>query len=345
MPKRKVALIVLYCNALSLFQRHSILSPDIPHIDDWHLSMKAKGCGESHTRGFVGNLHRVVTGCKWRYLSDIKASDLALWSNGLKGTKSLGTINHHLRAAKAFCRWLVLGKRITENPLLQVALLNADTDRRYERHPFTLDELGKLLATAECGSVVNGMAGEDRALLYRTAVETGFRWSELHSLKRSSFDFKAVPATVTIAAAYAKNRKSDTLPLRSELATDLQTRMALFLPEAKAFSGMWKAKGADMIRADLEAGGVLSRNDNKLIVKDEYGLVYDFHSLRHTFATMLNKAKVPLATAQKLMRHSNPKLTANIYTHILVSDKAEELAKLPVISAKTPPKENRNFSL
>ena len=34
------------------------------------------------------------------------------------------------------------------------------------------------------------------------------------------------------------------------------------------------------------------------------------------------------------MRHSDPKLTANIYTHTLVSDKADELAKLPVISAR-----------
>ena len=39
------------------------------------------------------------------------------------------------------------------------------------------------------------------------------------------------------------------------------------------------------------------------------------------------------ATMQKLMRHSDPKLTANLYTHVLVNDKAEELAKLPTIAA------------
>ncbi len=33
------------------------------------------------------------------------------------------------------------------------------------------------------------------------------------------------------------------------------------------------------------------------------------------------------------MRHSDPKLTAGIYTHVLVADKADELAKLPKIAA------------
>ena len=223
-----------------------------------------------------------------------------------------------------------------ENPLAYWALLNEKADRRYERHAFTLEELGRLLAAAEAGPVVHGMTGADRVLLYRTAVETGFRWSELRSLTRTSFYFADDGASVTIAAAYAKNGKEDTLPLRPELAVDLEKRMALFLPTAKAFPGMWVGKGAEMIRVDLEAGGVLARNtDNALTVTDEFGLVYDFHSLRATFATLLNKARVPLATAQRLMRHSDPKLTAGIYTHVLLTDKAEELAKLPKIAAMT----------
>ncbi|MDR1613569.1 MAG: tyrosine-type recombinase/integrase [Planctomycetota bacterium] len=112
--------------------------------------------------------------------------------------------------------------------------------------------------------------------------------------------------------------------------------MALFLPNAKAFPGMWREKGAEMIRIDLEAAGILKRDaKGELIITDEYGLVYDFHGLRHTFATLLNQARVPLSTAQKLMRHSDPKLTANIYTHVLVEGKAEALAKLPAITANS----------
>ena len=78
-----------------------------------------------------------------------------------------------------------------------------------------------------------------------------------------------------------------------------------------------------MLRRDLEAAGIP--------YADECGQIADFHSFRHTFATLLVKAGVSLAAAQRLMRHSDPKLTANIYTHTLLPDKARELAKLPHI--------------
>ncbi len=89
-----------------------------------------------------------------------------------------------------------------------------------------------------------------------------------------------------------------------------------------------------MIQEDLETAGILTRDANgELATLDEYGLSYDFHGLRHTFATLLNKARVPLATAQRLMRHSDPKLTAKIYTHVMVDAKAEAIDMLPAIAA------------
>ena len=296
------------------------------HVADWRQSMEAKGNSNDHIKGFVANLNRVITDCKWRSLSDMSASNLNGWLNMQKSTKrAAATINHHLRAAKAFCNWLVKERRISENPLAHVPLLNANADRRLERRALTVDEIGKLLAAAEAGQIVQGMTGPDRALLYRFALETGFRWSECCSLTRASFNFADDPATVTIRAEDAKNRKDDALPLRTQLAADLKDRMALFLPDTKAFPGMWLEKGANMLRVDLKAAGIAYH--------DEYGRQADFHALRHTYGTMLNQAGVPLATAQRLMRHSDPKLTANIYTHIMVETKAEALAKLPTLQA------------
>ena len=305
------------------------------HIADWRLELAARDNTNRHVKTFTSKITTIAHDCGWRLLTDIALADAQSWlAEQRREGMSAATCNAYIRAAKGFCGWLVKEKRMTENPLANWALLNEKADRRYERHALTVEELGKLLAAAEAGAVVHGMTGADRALLYRTAVETGFRWSELRSLTRASFHFTEDGASVTIAAAYAKNGKEDSLPLRPELAADLEKRMALFLPTAQAFPGMWAGKGAEMIRIDLEAGGVLARNaDGTLCTADEFGLVYDFHSLRATFATLLNKARVPLATAQRLMRHSDPKLTAGIYTHVLMTDKAEELAKLPKIAA------------
>jgi hypothetical protein len=72
--------------------------------------------------------------------------------------------------------------------------------------------------------------------------------------------------------------------------------MALHMPGAKAFPSMQPTHGAEMLRFDWETAEVP--------YIDECGRVGDFHALRHTFASMLNQARVPLATAQKLMRHA-----------------------------------------
>jgi integrase len=233
------------------------------HIEDWRLELTARDNTERHVKNFTSKVAAVANDCAWRFLTDIDISDAQNWlSEQRRSNLSAATCNVYIRAAKGFCAWLVKAKRISENPLRFWALLNEKSDRRMERHAYTLDELGLLLAAAEDGPMHHRMTGMDRALLYRTAVDTVFRWSELHSLTRASFDFEAETATVTIEAAYAKNGKEDTIALRPELAADLQARMALFLPSAKAFPGMRKEKGAEMIRTDLEAAGILMRDGN-----------------------------------------------------------------------------------
>ena len=62
---------------------------------------------------------------------------------------------------------------------------------------------------------------------------------------------------------------------------------------------------------------------------DSYGRTIDVHSLRHTFATLLARNGVSPAIAQKLMRHSDIRLTMNIYTHIELTDTADAVDSLP----------------
>lgn len=62
---------------------------------------------------------------------------------------------------------------------------------------------------------------------------------------------------------------------------------------------------------------------------DDCGRTIDVHALRHTFGTHLSKAGVPLRTAQAAMRHSDPSLTANVYTDPKLLDMAATVASLP----------------
>ncbi len=53
-----------------------------------------------------------------------------------------------------------------------------------------------------------------------------------------------------------------------------------------------------------------------------------FHDLRHTTATLLLKAGVPLATVQRILRHSDPATTTEIYGHLDVEDMRKGLNQL-----------------
>jgi len=62
------------------------------------------------------------------------------------------------------------------------------------------------------------------------------------------------------------------------------------------------------------------RNPDFLAYEDSDGQVHDFHALRVTYGTALARAGVRLQVAQRLMRHSTPVLTANVYTRLELHD-------------------------
>ena len=80
---------------------------------------------------------------------------------------------------------------------------------------------------------------------------------------------------------------------------------------------------------DLKAAGIAKA--------DATGRRADVHGLRYRFATSLAQAGVPLQAAQRLMRHSDPKLTANVYTLLDLGNLAAEVGKLHIPPAAPPP--------
>ncbi len=159
-------------------------------------------------------------------------------------------------------------------------------------------------------------------MLYRVALETGLRWSELRSLTPASFSLNKVPPTVRVEAGYSKHRREDVLPLRPETARDLLVYLSNKLPMAPAFP-MWRERGAKMLRVDLEAAGIPPINE---------GGVVDFHSLRHMFISALAQSGVHPKTAQSLARHSTITLTMDCYSHTVLEDLSAALQKLPDLS-------------
>jgi len=294
------------------------------HLADWQRALAGRGDTNSHVRQQAARVRRILAAIGARRWQDVKAPRVQAWLAERVDSGDFGptTANHYQRALHGFGAWLVAEGRAQENPAERVKRWRIKEPRRVRR-TLSGDEQRRLLAAAEASpDVVRGLDGPSRALLYRLALETGLRWSELGALRTASFDLNASPATVTLEGGYTKNGKTATLPLKPETAALVGERLTGMEPEAKLFPTRWKSHGAAMLRHDLEAASIPYRNAR--------GEVVDFHSLRHSFVTNLAWAGIHPKVAQSLARHSSITLTMDRYTRpAALETQAEALAKLP----------------
>lgn len=189
--------------------------PLCDHVDEWREALVAKGTTEKHADLVAGRVRRIFEGCRFVYWPDLSASRVQRYIGEQKDRGlSIQSCNFYRQAAKQFCRWMVQDGRAPSSPLTHLQGGNVRTDRRHDRRAFTDEELRVLLETTRNGPVCLGMAASNRAMLYQLAVESGLRVSELRSLMWASFDLDGSPPSVTVRAAYTKNRRDDTLPLR-----------------------------------------------------------------------------------------------------------------------------------
>lgn len=159
------------------------------------------------------------------------------------------------------------------------------------------------------------------SMLYALAMTTGFRASELASLVPASFDLEADPPTATVQAAYSKNRRESVQPLPPDMAEALRAYLANRPAGKAAWPGRWHEDAAEMLRLDLSAASIPYR--------DAEGRVADFHALRHSYITLRTRSGASPKLAQELARHSDIRLTMNVYTHARLHDLAGAVEGLP----------------
>ncbi len=294
------------------------------HLADFQRDMEARGRTIDHITRTISRIRKIFSIARVETLGDIRPQ--VIRDAILSLDVSTETKNHHLVACKAFSRWLMKHGRLPDDPLAGLSRWNAEVDRRVKRRALSADELRRLMeATERSPRVFRGLTGRDRAALYLLASYSGFRASELASLTRGALNLETDPPTVTVEAAYAKNKRQDTIPLPEDVAKYLgdwmSTRPTIPAPATRLWPGTWNERAAKMIALDLEEAGIP--------VETESGRL-DFHSLRGTYATLLARVGVNLQTAQALMRHSDPKLTAKTYTKLGITDFAETVRRLDV---------------
>jgi len=323
------------------------------HIEDYEKHLEAKNDSPKHIKGTITKVRRFCKEKRLQYVHQIKMSDVEGFLVDLRKMHGLSikTSNHYLRAIKSFVRWLVINRRLQRNPLEGLSLLNEATDRRRERRSLSSEEFARIYRVAQTGPPVVGFTGPDRAMLYMLAAWTGLRRGELGSLTVRSFDLDATPPTAIVAAAYSKHRRKDVVYLHEEVVAALRDWLALRSPEPgeilfpvsevtcgteRATSKMIKrdmaiARDIWLEEAETEEKRLEREKSDFLKYIDSEGRYADFHALRHTFVTNLARADISPKVAQTLARHSDIRLTMDIYTHVDREQQVAAIESLPAL--------------
>ena len=306
----------------------------------------------------------VADGCGWKSIADLNRPQLERWLNA-RVSEGMGarTRNAHAVAAVAFGNWLVKAGRLTLNPFAKLPMMNVKADVRHERRVLTLEEFARLVDAAEWRPLerkakgtlkpetIDGLKwlGRTRAMIYKTLFYTGLRYGELRSIKLGQVRLDAGVPHFELRATDEKARRGAQVPLPAHLAavlgeyiTERKKRIAGH-PGASVtpFSGsldtiplfeipsecMSHVFDADLVFAGLATFDKKKRKVNK---SDAQGRTLDVHALRHSFCTMVAQSGINMQTAQRLMRHATPAMTAR-YTHLTLTDLGGAMATLPVL--------------
>ena len=256
----------------------------------WCDDLRTRNRGDKYIKDVERFIIIVSDHARWKQLSDITPEGFIFWRSA-NNSKAPKTLNEYLNSLNAFLNWLVQRETIISNPLLRVPKCETRGYQKRVRRAFTKNELRRLIAKSP----------GDRSLVYHAAAYTGIRRGELETITWQDVQLDNEVPHIVIQAKYAKNKRTETIPLHPELVQKLVAKK-LNSPTLPVFD---VPKRMTLFKRDLEIANIP--------YLDEDGRQADFHALRHTFATMLHAGGANQAVTMQAMRHSDPRLTAVTY--------------------------------
>ena len=290
-------------------------------LGEFTADLKTRGRTPGTLRKYSGTLKLLFSRLRWGELRSVSARSFTQWraESGL----SAKTVNDVLANAQAFFRWLKQQKLLDADPLETVRRVDM-RGRQPCRRALSPTEFTTLLQVCPFF----------RCLVYATALQTGLRRKELNNLAWGDFNLEAVPPFLRVPASISKNRKEAVIPLNPQLTEMLRKiRPEGVNPTIAPFHH--RVPRIETLRKDLEAAVIA--------IRDERGRRVDFHSLRMTFGTTMLANGVHPIVVKELMRHSDLKLTTNLYTDASQLPMAKGVAALPQLPAITDDGRIRRF--
>ncbi len=271
------------------------------------------------------------------------------------------TVNH-VRGflSRAFSAAISRERWAGENPVLKTA-----RRRGPKRHPdfLRLEEVAPVIAQVP----------PQHFHRFVTTLYTGLRKGELRALRKADIDWslKAIWVRRSGTRETTKGGHEEPIPIHPDLEPVLREAVETS-PSELVFPG----PDGGMLRDDFKFGVILRRAmaraglvEGFLHVCRKQGCRHEeraaddrerrcpehgyrlwpeplvrqltFHHLRHTAGSLFLMAGVPLEVVQRMLRHTDPKITSGVYGHLLLSYQRDAIGRAHLLPAELlarPPK-------
>jgi len=265
-------------------------------------SLRAQNKDADHVRISEWMLNRLIDAGKWQTFRDITVSGVESMLPTLAQTASYQ--NKFIVRAKGFVHWALPDG--WADPLRRLRRVKEKGAKRTrERRAGIEAEVRALFAV--------GMPA-DRKLAYALAAFNGLRRNEATDLTATNLHLDAPIPFVGLLQKQGQDDSRDYIPLHPYVLKLLTGR--LLMPGAKLLRNVPDMK---TMKRDLERAGV--------DLKDQQGRRLDYHALRHTFQTNLDRTGCSRATKKRLMRHAHEDVTDG-YAHAELAEMFTALTRL-----------------
>ncbi|MHB8339141.1 MAG: tyrosine-type recombinase/integrase [Ignavibacteriaceae bacterium] len=252
-------------------------------------------------KSFFNNLNDYFGNCA---LTDLNKDKLSDYSQERSKQVSAYVVKREFAYLSVVINYALGKKYLCENPIKGIKKIKLP-----EKLPLFFSEM-------EFQILLNVTESKDLRDLFTFGVNTGLREMELITLRWTQIDFRNRLLILDNRNHLTKSKKIRNIPLNLKAMQVLTERQII---ENSDFVFTYKS---EPIKQHF-----ISHKFKKIIIKSGLNPKLNVHSLRHTFASWLIQSGVSIYSIQKLLGHSDPKMTF-IYSHLRSDDLMDSVNKL-----------------
>jgi len=252
-------------------------------INEYHHTKEVEGLQDASIYEVMLTLKHFKTADKGQFIKADCPTKHGYIRLGTRQGSGKNTLNKDIRNISAFLNWAVKNRYITSG--LKVKKVKVPQKPVIALFPQQVHDLIKLVSEYPTLRL--------RVLL---AVTTGLRRGDIEDIRIGDIHFDR--NTITTRKRKA-NKAMAERPIPEQITTELSNYVAT-LPD-----------GQELLFADRFSPKKWAKIRRKTGLPD-----LKFHDLRKTFASLLAQRGVSTAVTQRLLKHSTPQLTNQVYTNV-----------------------------